>query len=94
MMTGDQPVPSEQEHENEYRTAQFDQSMNALDQPGNTSKSTWLVVFGSSTVFHVLLLILLGMIILSQPEDEQEVVTLQIPEEEEDQPGLVSMIIR
>jgi Na+-transporting methylmalonyl-CoA/oxaloacetate decarboxylase gamma subunit len=54
------------------------------DRKAGTPVGTWVAVFGSSTVFHVLLLILLGMIIISQPEEDREEVTLQMPEEEEE----------
>jgi hypothetical protein len=49
-----------------------------------TPAGTWVAVFGSSTVFHVLLLILLGMIIISEPEEDRGEVTLQMPQEEEE----------
>ncbi len=80
------PTDEEGFHGDEiYEEEVYEEPVNEPEGRGGTPLSTWVAVFGSSAVFHALLLILLGLIVISEPQEDQEEVTLEVPEEEEEE---------
>ncbi len=68
------PSNQQQSHEEHYEQVQYDEEQASQEEESETSLELWLSIFGSSAMFHVLLLALLAMLIISNQEEEQKQV--------------------
>jgi len=71
---------SQQEYyEDEYYEDEYYEEEPVDEDEGETSLEMWLGIFGSSTLFHILLLFLLGMMLIGSPQEKEEQVEVALP---------------